>query len=73
MRDSAEVVTLQADRYGRLLESLAEREIAGGAIYDAVIVECALAAEVDTILTFNDRHFRRLAREPLRIAVPGEG
>jgi len=55
-----------------MLRSAAHDAVAGGRIYDAVIVECALAAQVDAILTFNDRHFVPLAAGAIEIVLPSE-
>lgn len=58
----------------RLLRGAATREVAGGAIYDALIVACALAAHIDVLLTFNltfnQRQFERIAAGDIEIAVP---
>src|SRR5712692_586594 len=59
MDNVAETAALDADAYLRLVQSAAQRAIAGGGIYDAVIGACALAARVDAILTFNERQFLR--------------
>ena len=45
--------------------------IAGGGIYDAVIVACGLTARVDALLTFNERQLRPLATQTIQIVVPG--
>ena len=65
-----ETVALTAAAYHRLLQEGLERRIGGGQIYDAVIVACGLAAEADTLLTFNEPHFRRLADDRIQIVVP---
>jgi len=70
MGDTAEIVALGADTYAHLLQSAPERNIAGGAIYDAVILESGLAAGADVLLTFNDRQFRALAGSAIQIVVP---
>lgn len=54
---SAAVVALTADAYVNVLRTLADRGIAGGRTYDAVIGECARVGRVDALLTFNRRHF----------------
>lgn len=72
MANDVETVALSASGYHRLLQSAAEQEVAGGRIYDAVIVACALAAGAQTLLTFNDRDFRALAPAELKIVVPQE-
>lgn len=45
------------------LRMLAEREIAGGAAYDAGIVKAAVHGDAKAIFTFNPRHFRRFSNE----------
>jgi predicted nucleic acid-binding protein len=70
MGDGVETVALDADAYRRLLERAPERDIAGGRIYDAIIVACGLAAGVDVLLTFNDRQFRSLVPQGVQIVVP---
>lgn len=54
---SATVVTLNASSYTKLLGQLAKAGIGGGRTYDAVIAACASQGRVDTLLTFNRRHF----------------
>jgi predicted nucleic acid-binding protein len=70
MTDTVELVTLRTDAYRDLLRSAPGRRIAGGRLYDAVIVACARAARVDALLTFNDRHFAPLAQQGPQIVVP---
>lgn len=65
-----EVVALDAAAYLQLVSSAPREGTAGGRIYDAVIVACARAAQVDTILTFNDRQFRPLAAGTIEVVVP---
>jgi predicted nucleic acid-binding protein len=64
------IVTLDADAYLALLRQAPDDSIMGGRIYDAVFAACARAANVDTILTFNERHFRQFAGAGLTIVVP---
>ncbi len=66
-----ELIALQAQNHVELLRTAPERGVVGGAIYDAVILACAVAAGVDDLLTFNDRHFRRMATQGIEIVVPG--
>lgn len=70
MGENVEVVALEADAYSRLLQSAPDRGIAGGSIYDAVIVSCGLAAGANFLLTFNDRQFRYLAVQGIEVVVP---
>lgn len=64
------IAALDSNEYLRLILGAPERQIAGGSTYDAVIVACALKAKVDTLLTFNERHFRALAEPGIDIVVP---
>lgn len=67
------VIALDVDQYLRLVENAATDGISGGQTYDAVIAACARAANVSTLLTFNERHFRRHADQGLAIVVPSLG
>ncbi|MCA1779881.1 MAG: hypothetical protein LC637_10995 [Xanthomonadaceae bacterium] len=42
----------------------------GGAVYDALIVESALAAGADEIVTWNVNHFQRAAADRLKVRPP---
>ena len=55
--EPATIATLTDEAYPKLLRRLAKEAIAGGRTYDAVIAECAHHAGVETLLTFNRRHF----------------
>lgn len=70
LRDNVDAIALDADAYRHLLESAPERRVAGGSTYDAVIIACAQAAGVDTLLTFNERQFLSLAVAGVKIVVP---
>ena|SRR5437868_14305005 len=70
MSDGVEVVVLDTFGYEHLLRGAPERGIMGGAIYDAVILACALAARVDILLTFNERQFQLLAGGRIEVVVP---
>ena len=67
-----DVATLDADGYRDVLARAPAEGTAGGQAYDAVIAACARAAGVETLLTFNARHFQRLADRGLAVVVPGE-
>jgi predicted nucleic acid-binding protein len=70
LAQAIEIVALDAASYRRLVTDAPEQGTVGGRIYDAVIVACALAAEVDTILTFNERQFVPLAAGAIKVVVP---
>lgn len=65
-----ETVALTINDYRELLHSAPFRGIAGGRVYDAVVVACAEAAKVSTILTFNDRDFQALVGQSIEVVVP---
>ncbi len=61
--DSCEVVSLTAQDYMDILSHLAKIRVVGGATYDALIMYAALKVDVDHIVTFNKRDFRRIYPE----------
>lgn len=52
------------------LADWAESGVAGGQVYDARIVACAVRAGADTVLTFNLGHFERLAGPSVQVRAP---
>ena len=70
VEDNASVTSLPALSYWSLLDRAARHGTAGGAIYDALILEAARRAKADELWTLNARHFMRLDHEPMRIANP---
>ena len=68
-----EIIALDALEYVQTMSDLAAAGIAGGAVYDGLIAQCALKAKADVIYTFNQRHFRRLGPEiERRLRLPEE-
>ena len=65
----ARTATLTSAAYRRLLARLANENIGGGRVYDAVIADCARRAGVGVLLTFNRKHFEP-APEGLAIVEP---
>ncbi len=55
-----EVVPLTERDYRDVIARLETLQFTGGAIYDALIAQAALKANVDELLTFNPAHFTRL-------------
>jgi predicted nucleic acid-binding protein len=53
------------------LQALAEHEIAGGAVYDAAVLEAARAGGATTLLTYNRADFERLDLQSIEIVEPG--
>ena len=65
------VITLSAEEYLDQIRKLPAKGIPGGQIYDALLLACARKAESDRILTFNLKHFRKLAPDLAdRIVTP---
>ena len=59
----AEIVYLTDADYFKIIENMSNLNYSGGIVYDAIIVECALNAKVDEILTLNFKDFLRLTKE----------
>ncbi|HUO84159.1 MAG TPA: PIN domain-containing protein [Thermoanaerobaculia bacterium] len=57
-------------RIWSFLASANAKEMIGGRVYDAVIVECAIAGEARRLLTFNSRDFA-LFDERIEVVEPG--
>ena len=55
------VVALTEQEYFVTVERLAAARIAGGQIYDALIITAAIQANVDVVYTWNKAHFFRVA------------
>ena len=56
----AQVYSLSSDDYGLLIELLAQKRIAGAAVYDAVIARVAELTAVDYLVTLNVADFQRV-------------
>jgi predicted nucleic acid-binding protein len=65
----AEVAALGAADIWPHLRGLPEPGVAGGSTYDAGVAACARRAGVDVILTWNVRHFERVA-EHIEVRSP---
>jgi predicted nucleic acid-binding protein len=63
VRERLTLVTLDDQEYFGMLEAASSARIWGGAIYDALIAQCALKVKADVIYTWNLKHFTRLDRE----------
>ena len=72
--DTCEVVALSSDDYVTLLSHLADLGIAGGAVYDALLLHAAWKSGVDQVVTLNPNDFRRVYPTLAdRIVSPLEG
>ena len=58
--DICEVVFLSDQDYAAVIDHLADLGIIGGATYDALILHAAAKANVDQVVTLNEKDFRRV-------------
>ena len=69
LRDK-KLITLSVEDYWCVLRDCCDTQIAGGTIYDALIVKAAQVAGSRTIVTLNSKHFRRLAPDSIAVVAP---
>jgi predicted nucleic acid-binding protein len=60
------LVTLTGNEYLKLLQSSSDLGVVGGGIYDALLAQCALKAQAETIYSWNARHYARCGAEVTR-------
>lgn len=58
--DVFEVITLSKQDYMSVINHLSESGIIGGVIYDALILKAAIKANVDYVVTLNEKDFKRV-------------
>lgn len=63
IRERLTIVALNVEEYTKALAQAASVGITGGAIYDAIIGNCALKAKADALYTWNTKDFQRLGPE----------
>lgn len=56
-------ITFSTEDYERVIHRMVNLNLTGGAIYDALIAQAAINANVDLLLTLNPSHFTRLQEE----------
>ena len=61
IRERLTLVALDEQEYFELTEASAAANLAGGAIYDAILGHCALKAKAEVIYTWNTKDFLRLS------------
>lgn len=67
-----EVISLSGDHYLTVVKHLAQQNLVGGIIFDALIFYAAVKAEADQLLTLNPKHFRQIYPEfAERVIEPG--
>jgi len=71
IRERLSIMALNSEEYARALQASAVRGIVGGAIYDAMLAQCALKAKAETIYTWNVRHYAQCGPEVVgRVRTP---
>ena len=66
------IISLDAREYLEAIDSISARGLAGGIVYDALLLACARKVKADRIYTWNLRHFRAIAPDLAeRIVTPG--
>ncbi|MCY6490442.1 type II toxin-antitoxin system VapC family toxin [Leptolyngbya sp. GGD] len=64
---SFEAIVLTIEDYQAAIAQMVNMGRAGGGVYDALIAQAALKAEVDTLLTLNAKDFTRLGESVSRL------
>lgn len=65
------IVALNEEEYIHAIQSAANLKIAGGTIFDALLVACARKIDAERIYTWNVRHFKMVAPDLAeRIVTP---
>lgn len=66
IRQRLTIVALTADEYADAVAESALAGIVGGAIYNAMLAQCALKAQTEAIYTWNERHYRQCGEAVIR-------
>jgi predicted nucleic acid-binding protein len=66
IRERLSIIALDGDEYADALDAAAAAGIVGGSVYDAMLAHCALKAEVETIYSWNGRHYAQCGAEVRR-------
>jgi predicted nucleic acid-binding protein len=61
IRERCALFALDEDEYTETIRETAERHFAGGRVYDALLLGCAVKAKAEKIYTWNVKHFQALA------------
>ena len=64
-----EMISLTNDDYQAVINLMVTLNLTGGAIYDALIAQASLKAEVDHLLTLNLKHFIRFGKKIEQISI----
>ena len=71
-RKALTIVSLSDDEFLTVIARTAAGGIIGGAIYDALIAECAVKARADLLVTWNVRDFIRFPKVAAIVKTPSE-
>jgi predicted nucleic acid-binding protein len=63
IRKRLTVVSLEEEEYFEAIGNAAHLGFTSGRVYDALLLRCAVKAKVQTIFTWNLKHFRAIAPE----------
>jgi len=63
IKSIAKIVYLTDKDYFGIVEKMSNSDIIGGIVYDAIVVECAIKANADEILTLNPKDFLRVSKD----------
>lgn len=70
--DRLAIISLNAQDYAAIIRAAAQSRIAGGTIFDALLLACARKVSADRIYTWNVRHFQLVAPDLKdRVTTPG--
>jgi predicted nucleic acid-binding protein len=67
---SFEIVSLGKEDYLSAVDRAAEKNLIGGAFYDALIFQAAIKKKATHLVTWNQKHFMRFVTDELKIATP---
>jgi predicted nucleic acid-binding protein len=69
--DRVAVIPLTVEEYGATIRNAAQLSLAGGIVFDALLLACARKVDAERIYTWNVRHFRAVAPDLAdRIVTP---
>lgn len=55
------VYSLSPEEYSETIRKAASKSLAGGIIFDALLLACARKSQAESIYTWNEKHFRMVA------------
>ena len=61
--DCFQIIPLNEDDYRKALDCVASKNLKSGSIFDALIFQTAVKVKVDSLITWNTKHFNRFLSE----------